>query len=331
MPVTIDATNQPVDQLLTVVARRAGVQVSRSGSLYFVGSLRKEDKAVLVRRVRRLTPDELGKAVQPFLSDNGDLATYGDGLLIVGDRVDVLERVNDLVNQIEATDSGVWCVQLHLVSLTDTQARELSLTTEGTLDLATTFAAASAGHIDTSGLLSGSLSAVLEFARLNATSSIVAEPLYYLRDGEKARLFRGDQVPIERITFANDANNVGRELKDYEYRDTGLDITVQLRELAIDSATLTIDAALSTVSGQAVNGAPIFAREEYNTAAPVRSGGVYLLGAIERNDSTREKTMGWTMGGKKTNERRVLQIWCRAVRVQGDGLTGSSSLLPGCN
>src|SRR5687767_13838600 len=56
-PVSLEVYEQELEDVLGVIARRVGVEVSRTGSLYFIGHLRSEDKGVLVRRATRLNSE----------------------------------------------------------------------------------------------------------------------------------------------------------------------------------------------------------------------------------------------------------------------------------
>ena len=141
--VSIDVREQPVSQVLGIVARRLGVQVQKTKSLYFLGTLRAEDRGVLVRRVRRLASDEIRSAVSVLLSSNGRSESYQDGLLVVGDTVEVLGRVNELLDSIEATDSPTWVVQYHVVSWSDSSLRDFGFDVRPAADVALAFGAAS--------------------------------------------------------------------------------------------------------------------------------------------------------------------------------------------
>lgn len=317
-PVTVEVVDQSVDQVLSMVARRLSVQATRSGSMYFLGTLRKEDRGILVRRVRRLSQDEISLAVHTLLSDHGATASFGDGLVVIGDRVEVLARVDDLLNQVEAAESSTWVVQLYLVSLADRDLHDLGIDGTPALDLSVAFAGASSQlggfSIAPQHHLSAGLQALLRAAKSQQNVGLIAEPLFYLADGEKARLVRGDRVPIPvREQFA--ANGATTSTTTYTMTQTGLILNVQLRELSSSSAALTVHTELSEITGYVDDVAPITTTEEYETRANVSSGGVFLVGAIERSQVEKKRSVGLRFGETSSAERRLLQIWCRAVRV----------------
>jgi len=324
--VNVEATDQAADELLSAIARRSGVQVTRTGTLFFLGSLRKEDKGVLVRRVRRLSEAELQAAVEPFLSEFGGSTAFADGLLVVGDRVEVLERIHELLDAIEAAESAVWVVQFYLVSLSEADVKEMGIETTGSLNLATSLAAVAQGNVQSSAVALGTLDSLITYARARSSTAVVAEPLFYLSDGEQARMFRGERIPIETIEV-REFGDEQREAVEFEYVDTGLEFRVALREVGPKAARLDLTTQISSVAGEAANGAPIFSQESYDSHCLVTSGGVYLVGAIERQDMGRANAFGLANAGKRSRERRLLHVWARCQKVDPRLVTGSSSLL----
>jgi hypothetical protein len=74
-PVTLDLVDTPVAEAIGVVARRLGVSASRTGNVFFLGISRPEDRGVLVRKVRRLSKEDLAAA--PFDAAKPEWA-FGD-------------------------------------------------------------------------------------------------------------------------------------------------------------------------------------------------------------------------------------------------------------
>ena len=105
VPVSVEVTDQPVEVVLSTVARRAGVEVNRSGNLYFLGALKKNDIGVLVRRVRRLNQADIHQTIQVLLTENGQIAAFEDGLCVIGDRVETLSKINDLISDVEDAEN----------------------------------------------------------------------------------------------------------------------------------------------------------------------------------------------------------------------------------
>ena len=333
-PVTLDVINEQISDVLGMVARRMGVQVTRTGNLYYLGTLRPEDRGVLVRRCRRLTSADLSAAVAVLLSENGRAHAYDDGLLVVGDRVEVLQRVHELLDRIESSASVCWCIQLYLVSLGNSDLTDLGLDVEPTLNVAYTFAtasnslgAASAASSAVKGAtLNGGLSAILKAAKQRKGVAIQAEPLFTLIDGGEAEFIRGDKVPVPKsITTQNGFV----ETAGFDYVQTGLDVHVGIRELSDDAARFKTSVKISEVTGQ-VSTAPITSDQSFDAESVIHSGGVYLLGSLKRSEVQHTQSSSLKWGDTKQVDNAVLQVWCRAYRVGRLVDEGRSEVVPAC-
>ena len=185
--VAMEIHGQSLMEVLDVTAARLGVTLDRRGRLFYLGASRPDSRGVLVRRVRRLSMEELSQAVQAHVSSDGRLAVFEDGLLVVCDKVQVLERIVDIINQVEAADSPVWCVQLHLLALSDTDSRELGLESTPSLDLAAAFATGTGVGITAKSVMaSAGLQTALKVAAARGASSVLGQPCFLLADGQEA-------------------------------------------------------------------------------------------------------------------------------------------------
>ncbi len=70
------------------------------------------DRAAIVRRVRRLKSSDLSSVLRQVLSGIGAVQVFPDGLCIISDTVEVLDRVAAIIDQLEAAESVTWCVRL---------------------------------------------------------------------------------------------------------------------------------------------------------------------------------------------------------------------------
>jgi type II secretory pathway component GspD/PulD (secretin) len=311
--VAVDLIEQTLEQTLHVVARRLGVEVTKQGTLFYIGSLRREDRGLLVRRVRRLNADELRSCVQVLQSEQGAVASFSDGLLVIGDRVEVLTRIDELLTQVEQADSATWVLQLYLVSLEKSALRDLGFDARPSLEVASTFAAASASSPTPAGLLAlnGGLNSVLRAAANNSDATLIAEPLFYLSDGADSEFSRGENVPVARKAVTGQGVI---ETTSYQNIKTGLVCKVALRELRADAARLTLDVSLSDIVGF-VEQAPRTREDRYTTQAEIQSGGVYLLGSLVRQSDQNANGGGLRSALKQERNDTVMQVWGRAYRV----------------
>lgn len=311
---TLEIRDQPIDEVLNLVARRYDVSLRQEGKLLFVGALKPSDKAVMVRRVRRGKADQLAQLLTVYQSENGRGYSFEDGLLVVGDTVDVLRRLAEMLDQFEAIETPVWIVQLHLVSFTSAAAHDLGVDLEPAARVGLALATGSAAAAVSTGLsVNATLDAVLQIANQRDDVKVTAAPMFLLLDGTKSDFTQGDRVPIPRRTVSNEGTVT---TSGYDYVQTGVFCEVALRESNPTAARLDVKVSLSDIK-RFVGEAPVTGEERFNTAAVVNAGGVYLLGTLVKDRRGAQKKLGWQSGEYMRDDTQVVQVWCQTYRIEG--------------
>jgi hypothetical protein len=333
--VTLDVRDVAVSDLLGMVARRADSQVTRVGRLFYLGQLRPEDKGVLVRKVGRLSGEELSRAVGVLLSEYGRCQCFADGLVLVGDRVEVLQRVDELLNGVESAAASTWVVQLYVVNLSNSDVADLGLDALPALEVAATVAGVSGGGIgaasalassaSTAARLKGGLDLVLRASRVRSSVVIVGQPLFLMVDGDSTHLGSGQRVPVPRRTVSDQGTVT---TAGFDYIDTGLQLDVELREVAHERARLRVKGSFSSVLSF-VEAAPVVSRDDYASSAVIASGGVYLVSSLERTQAEKAHKGPLSLGLKNSDVGQVVQIWARAYRIAGPAGSAGGGALSG--
>lgn len=302
-----------MSRVLGVVARRLGANLTYSGNLYYLGELRPEDRGVLVRRAPRLSSEELRHAVEALLSEVGRMVSFVDGLVVVSDRVEVLERVVELLDRLESVPVGSWVVQLHVLLIADSDKAELGLEVAPSAELALSFAAASDLHLSGGFTATGGLDVLLRAVLSSSRSRVVCEPLFVVRDGEISRYEDGQEVPIPRKTVSGEGTVT---VSGYDYRQTGVTISVDVREFQREAGLLGLSLELGELV-RYVEEVPVVDRRRFETAAVVNSGGVYLLGSIslDRQRHTTGGGLGTVFG--VDDGKSQLDVWARVYQIAG--------------
>jgi hypothetical protein len=311
--VTIEAHGVDIEEVMSMISRRIGVEVHRAGRIFYVGTFRPEDRAVLVRRVRRLERVQIQEAVSVLQSGDGRVAVYDDGLVVIGDKLQVLTRIDNLLEQVEASDAAVWAVQFWLVSLTDSALLDLGFDLTPSLDVAVAFAQGSAGAASTA-TLNGGLSAVLEAAQEETQAELIVEHLALIRDGVPHTFFEGNEWPVRIERTSNEGTAT---TTDVNYVSTGLTVEGLLREFSPDSAKLAVKVDLSELVAVVDGFAPQTAVTRFDTEAIVQSNGVYLLRSHRTGNQNKVKRSLLRPGLREENRARTFQLWARARRVGG--------------
>lgn len=309
--VTLEVTDQPLDAVLGLVARRLGVELTQVGGMYYLGQLRNEDRGVLVRKVRRLDADGLRGVVGVLLSTNGRMTAFPDGVVVVGDRVEVLGRVAQLLDQVEQAPADSWVVQLHLLAVRERSLLDAGVDVEPLADVAARVAYAS-GSASSSLLANAGFNAFLRATREGEAVRVLSSPLLLVLDGESATFRDGDELRIPRrvVSDQGTVTTVG-----FETVQTGFTISIDLRELAPTQARVGLAVDLSQVVGFSDGSLPTVNRQSLETVLSVRSASVYLVGALERQ-SDLETRQGILQSHTRTeSDGRTVQVWLHAYRI----------------
>ncbi|QDU58334.1 Bacterial type II and III secretion system protein [Aeoliella mucimassa] len=302
----------PIVELLNAVARRLGLSLREQNGVYIIGQSQPQDRGVLVRRVRRLSAEQLTQALQVFGAESGRSVAFSDGLVVVGDKVEVLAKVASMLDQVEATPVPVWVCELHLVGWSRRAAEDFGFDLTPAADLAFGFAVGSSGFdldLDLGAALDGILRAASERSDVRVSSA----PMFVLVDGATSSVVQGDKVPIPRQVTTDQGTT---RTDGYDFIQTGTDVSLTLREVDQRRALLDLEIRMSDVRSY-VELAPVTGEETFKTTAAVEAGGVYLLGAIVKDRETGEDSVGWRTNDAFSREVHVVQVWCRVYRIAG--------------
>lgn len=323
--VTGDFQDTPLRVCLSTVGRRLGVELIELRGLYYLGQRRPEDKAIMVRKIRRLTPEQVGSSVGGFLSQDGTFSAIPDGLIVLGDRLEVIERLSDMFDRLEKAPSVVWCIQLHVISMSDRDLLDFGLDVNPALELAAGYANLSNVTKDlTLGVVQGvrgeggasvadaSLNAVLRATRERGTMRIVADPLFTCVDGSSATITKGLRIPVRTSTITGNAGNVSNNVR---FVQTGLEATASVREISDTVGRMTLKLSVSEVQSVSSELGPTTDDQGMTCETDVETGGVYLLGGLRR--AKREQGAGslLTIGQKQNKEDDVWLIFGKCYRI----------------
>lgn len=308
-PVTLEVTDIPVEAVIALVARRLGVEANQSGGVFFLGELRPEDRAVYVRNVKRLDAEGLKAALQVITSANGRVETFDDGLVVLADKVEVIQRVADLIDRIETAPSESWIVQLYLVSLRGYDFRELGLDAVPAAEVAMRAATTGGSSFE----LSAALNGLLRADARRESSKIVAAPLFLMLDGSESNIADGDTLRIPQRTVSSEGTVT---VTGFEQVQTGLEATVAVRDLGQSRATLDVELSISDVTGF-IGDLPQVNTQAFTTRAAIESGGVYLLGSLNRGSTLNGRSGAFLSVARDEAEQRVVYVWARTYRIGG--------------
>lgn len=274
-----------------------------------------------------MTEEQVTSAAAGFLSHDGTLTALPDGLVVIGDRLEVVERLVEMFDRLEKAPSVVWCVQLHVISMSDRDLLDFGLDVHPALELAAGYANLSNVTKDlTLGVAQGirgeggasvadaSLSAVLRATRERATMRIVADPLFTCVDGSAATVTRGLKIPVRTSTITGP--NGSTVSNNVRFVQTGLEATVSVREISDRVGRLDLKLTVADVQRVDSELGPTTDDQGLTCQTDVETGGVYLLGGLRRGKAEKGRGAFFTLGEKNSNEGDVWLIWGKVYRIK---------------
>jgi len=340
-PVTIDVVDMGVGEVLSAVARRCGADIIVQDNLYYIGNLQDEDRGFLVRKVRRLIAEDIEKVLSSLISDLGKVFASADGLIVVGDKVRVLQRINSMLDDVERQPANTWIVQMYLIAISNKGERDIGVDTaldaeltadfkknrkrthENNNSVSTENGASSITDLDISSAFAKSGSkvvadaqfrAILKAARTSTDFTVMAEPMMLVVDGGEAKISDGEKIPIPQkaVSDSGTITTIG-----YEYIDTGIVVNAGIREMTQSTASCNLSVEITQINGY-VEGSPITTGQAFSTNTVLESGGTYLVGSMSKKATTKKKSGAFftTYYGKNFQDGTIM-IWLRCYRIHG--------------
>lgn len=280
----------------------------------------------MVRKSRRMTDAQVANTVGGFLSQEGTVTALPDGLVVIGDRLEVVERLVEVFDRLERAPSVVWCVQLHVISMSDKDLLDFGLDVNPALELAAGYANLQNVTKDlTLGVVQGvrgegaatvadaSLSAVLRATRERGTMGIVADPLFTLVDGSEATVTRGLKIPVRQSVITGTNGNVSNNVR---FVQTGLEATASVREISDTVGRLKLKLSIAEVKSVDATLGPTTDDQGLTLETDMQTGGVYLLGGLRRAKEEQSRGAFFTVGKKTDKEADTWLIWAKAYRIE---------------
>ncbi len=305
--VSVELYQVPLIQVLEYVARRLDADLTGGQGLYYIGTAEPRDRATGVFRVGRLDGAQAQELLQGVITDSGAVVAYDDGMVVVTESVAVLSRVGSLLQQVDAVQSPVWCVQYMLVESIKRGAVDVGIDSAVSVDVAAAFAESVVTTVS-----KGEARASFVADVNNQAVSVYAAPLFVLADGEEGNLKRVEIVPVPQYTTIETGAVVTSGYTDVEI---GLTVLAKVREVGEASAFLDYDLKLGELVGYVDDTVPIRTEESLQGRTVVVSGGTYLLGALERSRASDAVLGPLQLRRTRQSEHGRLEVWALVTRV----------------
>jgi len=299
---TIDGVfvEQPLDEVLHFLARRLDVQVTESGGMYFLGTVRSGDHVSAVVRVPPVARPELTGALNRMGSAQATI--IGSFIWISGTFDEVQKLVADL-DIIRERSARSYLAEVFFITVNENDFLRL------TADLRI-------NHIDvfSSAFNIGELFSMFVDADGRLGSTVIdTRPVLLLSEGRQTTFEVGREIMRERRAVSDTGiiSTIG-----YDRFQDGIQLTLLLHRVCDDFYSLDLELEVSTFDRTDTGGTAIPARSTSLLRSPgmlIRDGGVVYAGSLKRRDASRAFGVFSLDGGRSSD---LLTIWvrCREIR-----------------
>ena len=302
-----DAT---VEEIFDSVSRSVKLNYIRIGNTFFIGDIKKEDRAVFVRKVRSISSDFLKPSIEVLLSDVGKVSVSPQCIVVVSDVPAVLARVSEVCDKVESSFSGTWILQFYITL----QKKTLDLDVGAKVNTsgAVSYALAKGEGEDKFSFtdqesFSQNVEAVLQHK--SEYIKLVSAPLMLLRDGSSSEWYDGVTIPVPQYSISQYGVRTVSGYKDYR---AGFSLSCKIRE-TLKGCILECRYESSNIVGY-TESIPHISKSSLNFNTEIRSGKIYLVGELMNDQRNNSLTNIFQFG--KDDAFTKVQIWCRAYQVK---------------
>lgn len=303
--ITAEFKESDLLSVLNVVSRQLSVDIVRVGNTFFIGSLRPEDRGILVRKVLGQDSASLSQVCQSMISSNGKVSVTADCVVVATDHESVIRRFSEMLDYLDTVESDTWIVQLCFVVLRKDALIEAGMdtTTSGTLSYNISENTFDLKDFKIDGLIS-----VLNTSNF---ADIYSSPMLLCRDGQVSKWQDGRRVPIPK-KVVSDYGTV--TTTGFDYVDTGFSVDCSVKQSRI-GGRLNLKIEMSDIKSY-VEYAPVTTQSVYQIDVDLVPDKAYLLGELSTFkilDTT--KNLGFLSQDKG---KSVIQLWGQIYRIKGN-------------
>jgi type II secretory pathway component GspD/PulD (secretin) len=292
-------------EVMNAISRRFNLEIVRVGNTFYLGVLKAEDRGYLVRRVRCYAKDDIVSIVTTFLSEFGKVSVQTDGLTVVSDRESILVSISNVLDSMEKKVGNTWILQFYLLGVRKDLSLDGGANVASSGQIAYSISKGSGGNFDFQDI-GQNFDLVL-----NAKSdyiSLVASPMFLLRDGQSGLWQDGQTIPIPEKTVSAEGTVT---TSGFSFVDTGLILKASVRE-TYRGASLDVDLTDSTIKGY-IEYQPILSKSVLHTNLEIVSGRVFLIGELNRKKEIKgfKNLLNFSSSDEFTN----FQLFCRVYKI----------------
>lgn len=301
--VSFAVVDAPIRELMGLIARSLGTGVVERSGIWFFGELKPEDNTTYVERWPLLDAESIRDILSTVTSRDGGLFVNDSGLVVLSDRLEVVERVSSLLEQVTRQASGQFVLQFYVVDVGSMSDRDFGFRlTESLGGLGVELLEGGAGLTWSA---TGNIPLVHRMEAAGAV--IIARPTLVIADGSESRIERQDVVPIPLRTVLENGS-----VTTSGYTDVRVGFSVQASARSEGSRTrITYEMVAGEITGY-VEESPIRSEQTLKGEAILAETGLYLVGSLVRENQRQARGL---VNFSRASRSSEWLVFCAIERV----------------
>jgi hypothetical protein len=292
---------QTIDSILSTLARRYSVSVSRIGSIFYLGQYSRDDVVSVVFRLPPSDSNDFIEGVRVVLSEYGKVNVIGS-VVWIADRFELVQKVLNSVEDVRIMLDKSYIAEVYFLRVSEENFANF------TADLRFNAVDIFSSSVNLESLFECMLSGDLSLGGVVVDS----RPVLYLSEGREAKLELGSTVTVGR-SAVNERGVI--ETVGYEKFSDGLSLTLALCRVSDDRYSVNMDLTISTFEKTSSDaGIPNLRSSILNVPGVLcRDNSVCFVGQIKNTDKTKKFGL---FGFDYTGTTDLVTVWLRVREVK---------------
>jgi hypothetical protein len=281
--------------VLDVLARRSGANVAEVGGVFYLGEIRREDRAFTVLRIPPVVKEEFLTAVKQSCSVEGVVSVVGSCVWIC-DNIESLRKIVSAVETIRQRSERSYVAEVYFIRVNEEHFVRFSAELQfNQIDVFS-----SAFNIEQL------FSMFVDGEGSTGWSEISQRPVLYLSEGRKVTFSDGKEITRERKTLTE---NGAVETTGYSKFTDGLQLTMLLNRVSDKSYAVDMDLSVSIFDKADKSSIPATDKSELKAdGLLIQDSKVYYIGSLRRDNRSNKGGLFSFDGGKSFD---MITIWLR--------------------
>jgi hypothetical protein len=281
--------------VLEVLSRRSGASVTEIGGVFYLGEIKKEDRAFTVLRLPPVSKTDFLTAVKQSCSIEGAVSVVGSCVWIC-DNIESLRKLVSAVETIRERSERSYVAEIYFIRVNEEHFVQLSANLEfNQIDVF-----ASSFNVEKL------FSMFVEGDAATGWSQISQRPVLYLSEGRKVTFSDGKEITRERKTLTE---NGAVETTGYTKFMDGLQLSLLLNRVSEKSYTVDVDLSVSIFDKADKSTIPATDKSELKAEGLlIQDSQVYYVGSLRRDNRSNKGGL-FSFDGNKSHD--MITIWLR--------------------